>query len=174
MAYVALSHFLPNDRQKRRKKLQQCTFQDPNEGVPCMSTFRGDENPQRFGWMLTGPSREHTKPTNECEVQPLEKDSESPVDINDFPSNLRNYENTFAFPRFFEPIDFKDAIPFSVCYTYKIINLAVVLGPDDMKAGFSMVTTTEGCEVNHVSRDEGKREPPGPDRPRNTADFDIN
>ncbi|KAK6026812.1 hypothetical protein OSTOST_07202 [Ostertagia ostertagi] len=79
------------------------------------------------------------------------KQCQSRSSLKTLPSNLRNYENTLGLPRFFEPDDFKDTVPIAVCYIYRNVELLLSLGQDDSKAGFSVVTTAEGCEINHIT-----------------------
>ncbi|KAL6742759.1 hypothetical protein Aduo_015874 [Ancylostoma duodenale] len=155
MAYVSLSHFLPNDRHRRRKKLRYRTFEDPSASVPCMSTFRNEPLPS-LGWILK--KSEDAVSVARQQQEPIPQDMRAPVckecttsSERLLPSNLRNYENTLGLPRFFEPENFKD-VPVAVCYTYVNLDVLLKLTQRDSKVGFSVVTTTEGCEVNHVTQ----------------------
>ncbi|VDO86717.1 unnamed protein product [Heligmosomoides polygyrus] len=75
MAYITLSHFLPNDRQKKRKKLQLQTYQDPRVPTASMSTFRGVPNQSYLGWMLHTPKQfdDDVAQKEEIEMMPIEK-----------------------------------------------------------------------------------------------------
>ncbi|EYC19209.1 hypothetical protein Y032_0025g1237 [Ancylostoma ceylanicum] len=112
MAYVSLSHFLPNDRHRRRKKLRYRTFEDPSASVLCMSTFRNEPLPS-LGWILKKSEDDASEVRKSPEAIPEDKLAPKCEECTTnkekvLPSNLRNYENTLGLPRFFEPENFKD------------------------------------------------------------------
>ncbi|KHJ99020.1 hypothetical protein OESDEN_00994 [Oesophagostomum dentatum] len=94
-----------------------------------------------------------TKTVDDVEIESRELLGSLPLEKANPPSSPRDYENTIDMPRFFEPENFRDA-PMAVCYTYNSLDMALELTQKDAKVGFSVVSTVEGTEINHVSAGE--------------------
>ncbi|VDN30593.1 unnamed protein product [Cylicostephanus goldi] len=56
MAYVSVHHYLPKDRQKKRKKILPQTYEDPCSSVLCMRSFR-NEPITSLGWLFEKSSK---------------------------------------------------------------------------------------------------------------------
>ncbi|VDM80012.1 unnamed protein product [Strongylus vulgaris] len=67
MAYVCVHHYLPKDRQKKRKKLLRQTYEDPfSSKTLCMSSFR-NEPIADLGWLLKKSESDVTKERKEVQ-----------------------------------------------------------------------------------------------------------
>ncbi|CAJ0590231.1 unnamed protein product [Cylicocyclus nassatus] len=153
MAYVSVHHYLPKDRQKKRKKILPQTYEDPCSSVLCMRSFR-NEPIASLAWLFekTGKGTiEQVKAEPTKSKLAIKSRSRSQKTMP--PPVSRNYENTVDQPRYFEPEIFKDAA-MPVCYVYVNLELKLVLAESELKLGFSIISIAENIEVNGVTAGE--------------------